>query len=361
MIDHKLTSEILRYGVMAPSIDNCQPWRFVVKNGNVLDIFLDKHRAEFFGDYAYTASYATIGALVENITIAAAQMNTQAHVECFPVDGSDEPVARITFSSADIAPGPLFSAIEKRCTNRRPYLKKKIPSEVLQGLERTVSAPFRLILVEDPEDMKSLAKLSASIDKIIFEHRLLHENLFRWMRWDKEVWLKTGDGMGDAVLELPFIDRLLFRMISSWPLLNFLNNFGISRIIAAKNSGLLLKSSALGLLIMQGPADRALYFQGGRFLERLWLQATRDGLAFQPYGGLPFLLTRLKLAGGEGFSSEQVTSLDKVEKALQTLSGMQTEDTLLMLFRIGFAPPPTVRTPRRCLSDILSVKNYPDL
>ena len=102
MIDHKLICEILRYGVMAPSIDNCQPWHFVVKNENVLDIFLDKPRAEFFGDYAYTASYATIGALAENITIAATKFNIQAHVESFPVDGSDEPVARVTFSCSEI-------------------------------------------------------------------------------------------------------------------------------------------------------------------------------------------------------------------------------------------------------------------
>ena len=161
---------------------------------------------------------------------------------------------------------------------------------------------------------------------------------------------KTGDGMGVAVLELPLMDRLFFRLISSWSLLNFLNHFGLSRLIAVKNSGLLRKSSALGLLVMEGSANPELYFQGGRYLERLWLQTTHDGLAFQPYGGLPFLLTRLKLAGGEGFSSEQVRSLEKVQKELQALSGMQTKDTLLMLFRIGFANPPTVRTPRRCLS-----------
>src|SRR6056297_2216098 len=125
MIDHKRICEILQHGTMAPSIDNCQPWRFVVTNENVLDIFLDKSRAQFFGDYAYTASYATIGALVENMAIAATQVNTQIHVESFPVDGSDEPVARVTFSPADSAPDPLFSAIEKRCTNRRPYMKKK--------------------------------------------------------------------------------------------------------------------------------------------------------------------------------------------------------------------------------------------
>lgn len=358
MFDHKLISEILRYGLMAPSIDNCQPWNFAVKKDNTVEIFLDKPRAEFFGDYAYMASYATIGALAENITIAATKFNVYAHVESFPSCGSDEPVARVTFSSADIAQDPLFSAIERRCTNRRPYLDKQIPAEVLHTLKSSVHAPFRLILFQSNEEMKSLAGLSASIDEIIFGHRLLHENLFRWMRWDDKSWRETGDGMGIAVLELPHIDRLFFRLFSSWPLLSFLNHFGLNRIIAAKNSGLLRKSSALGLLIMEGSASPDQFFRGGCYLERIWLQATENGLAFQPYGGLPFLLTRLKLAGGHGFSSKQIKSLQEVQTGLNVLTGMQKEDTIIMLFRIGFANPPSTSTPRRNLPDILTFQDH---
>jgi len=211
----------------------------------------------------------------------------------------------------------------------------------------------RLLIVDDTTMIRQLSEISMVVDQVIFEHQQLHENLFRWMRWTDQEILDKRDGMGIKTLELGFADQCAFRMISSWPFLSFLNVFGVSKIIAKINSGLIRKSAAVGLLVVEGSEDQD-YFYGGRLLERLWLQATAEGLAFQPYGGMPFLLTRIKKSGNVGFSQKHYRMLQNVEKKLTDFAGIKDNETLIMLFRLGNAEPPSERTNRRPLSEVLT-------
>jgi hypothetical protein len=194
--------------------------------------------------------------------------------------------------------------------------------------------------------------LSATVDKIIFEHKLLHGQLFKWIRWNNQEAAKKGDGIPADCLELSFMNKIFFRIISSWSVMSFLNMFGLSSIIGRVNSGLLKNASAIGLIVMDN-ASKSDYLNAGRYFERIWLTATSLGLAFHPFGGIPFLITRILQAKNEGFSNKHYETLVSAYNKLLDIFPIKKNNALIILFRIGYAKKPAARTFRRPLSEVM--------
>ncbi|TWJ17333.1 nitroreductase family protein [Geobacter argillaceus] len=354
MISSQIIDTLITAATTAPTVDNCQPWQFITRDDG-LDIHLDRQRAEFFGDYCYTAAYATIGAAVQNMVIAASNLNLACEVTSFP--SPEKPVARITFRPSLTTTDQLFNAILQRCTNRRPYRNEKLDEPTAVALKQAVTVPgATLHLFDDHTSMKQLFLLAAKIDSIIFNHPQLHANLFRWLRWNDGDVQETRDGLPIGSLELDPFQRLFFRLMSSWPLLRTLNLIGINRLVGLLNSSLLMKSAALGILVMDGSSNQH-YFAGGRCMERIWLTATAQGVAVHPFGGLPFILTRMLRGGKEGFSDQQYRLLKNTYARLQEIIPITPANALIILFRFGYADPPTQRSLRRPVSDVLQTFN----
>ena len=346
---------LLEAACLAPSVDNCQPWRFVCSNDSV-SIFLDRERADFFGDYGFAASFATIGAVIENMKIAASHLALVASVVCFPSDDVDH-VATVMFSDATVTPDPLCHILPLRCTNRKKYLSASLSQEQRDALCQAAQiSGAKLFLFEEHSTVKALFRLAAQVDSIIFDHPLLHANLYRWIRWSPQEKSKTRDGMPVGSLEIDAFQRLFFRVISSFGMLKFFNMFGVNRLIGLLNSSLLLKSSALGLIVMDGTSNVD-YLNGGRCMERVWLTASSLGLAYQPFGGLPFLLTRMLRGGNEGFSDKQYSKLRGVFHKLQQHAPVTPDDGLVIFFRVGTAAEPTERSIRRPLSEVAQLNH----
>jgi hypothetical protein len=345
-------NEILETAILAPSVDNCQPWLFHVKDDSI-EIYLDLKRAEFFGDTNYTASYVTLGAVIENIIIASNHCGYHASVTHFPSPGNNL-IACIKLSEGYKEKPSLYGYLSLRCTNRRIFKKSTIPTNILESIRNGVKdiVGANVSLINDRETIKKIACLVKKNDRVIFEHRFLHEGLFRWIRWDEDELDKTRDGLPITSLELNKPQQKAFKLISSWKTIDFLNKFGISKIISGYSYRLVKSASAVGLITMDNnsPED---YINGGRAFERIWLIATSGGLAFQPFGGIVFLTTKLRLYGGEGFSLKQQKSLEEIYSSLCNIFPIKNNNALIILFRIGYAEPPSQRTLRRPLNEVI--------
>lgn len=352
MIERDVLEKIVEAGGRAPSIDNCQPWLFRV-SGDSIHILLDEARAEFFGDYNHTGSYVTIGAVIENIVVAAEYFGLNPSVTPFPAE-KDSPAAKISFSRAGSqASNPLYPYIKERCTNRKAYSRAALSEKHLReiaGIPRPKGAVLHLI--QDRKAIRKVARLAASVDRTSFEHKFLHQGLFKWIRWSEEQALRSGDGLPVGALDLNIMNRASLRMMSHWPLTDFLNNFGLSYVVGKVNSRLLLQASAIGFIVMES-STREDYLEGGRFFERIWLKAASLGLSLQPFGGTAFLLTRLLRAKESGYSESQRERLFSVYEKLKGMFSLDEKNGFIMLFRVGYCGEPSVRAPRRPLSEII--------
>lgn len=350
MIERDVLEKLVSAGTFAPSIDNCQPWFFRLGSDSI-HIVLDEVRSDFFGDYGHAGSYVTIGAVIENILTAAAHYGLVPSVSYFPAE-KDSPVAVIKLKAGQPASSPLYPFIRERCTNRKPYSRKPLPDNVMKSLSATPRPEGAVLhLIEDRPVMKKIARLAASVDRTSFEHKLLHQGLFKWIRWNSAE-AARGDGMPVGTLELNIMNRAAFRAMSHWPVMDFLNKFALSYAVGKVNSQLLLKASAIGFIVMDTtrPVD---FLEGGRFFERVWLEAASLGLSLQPFGGISFLLTRLLRAQESGYTGAQKKRLLSVYDGLKHIYPLDEKNGLIMLFRVGYGGRPSARTSRRPLADVM--------
>jgi hypothetical protein len=119
-------------------------------------------------------------------------------------------------------------------------------------------------------------------------------------------------------------------------------------------------ASAVGLITVSrtGTDDasrRDAYFRGGVALQRIWLTATKLGLAFQPMTPLVYLFARLEQGQGEGLDEREKTELRELRRRYREALALTDAPIEVMLFRLANAGPPTARSLRRNVIEMLTV------
>jgi hypothetical protein len=348
-ISREILKEILSYGVMAPSGDNSQPWDFRMDGDNLLIINNELRDTSLF-NVNKCAAFIACGALIENISIAALTKGYAIHAELFPEGGAKPIVAKITFTEAKKHEDKLFAYIDKRCTNRGSFKGKPLDINTVKKLTSITGENYgELTLVEDRATIKKIAQVASLNDRLLFENKKLHDFLFDHIRWTKKEIEETKDGMDIDTLGLFPIEKQGFGMLSSWPLVRFMNCLGMSRMLPIRSSMLYKSASAFGLLQMPGktPED---FVKGGRTLQRIWLTVTSEGLSFQPTTGITFLIQRLYMANGSGLSTSDKKIVEAAEARLKQLLPTSRDKAIVMLFRIGQSRPPKAYSLRRTVS-----------
>jgi nitroreductase len=353
-IDEAVVRRLVEAASRAPSGDNCQPWHFVW-NGQHLEVLLARARSESFYDVQDLATWISLGAVLANIEIAARPLGINPVVSLFPAGPGADIVARIVPEKAVPAPEPLAASIEARCVNRRPYASTPIPADLraeLLGIGTAVDG-VALHWVQDPPVKRRAACIAGAHDRILFEHRPLHQGLYRWLRWTAKDAARSGDGMPIASLELASFERPGFRLLGWWPLARALGAIGLTRALPVRATQVYRRSGAICLISTDALTPER-FVQVGGVLQRVWLTATREGLALQPITGIAFLALRALLdeASLSRRHHAMITGLrDELARAFPAVAARYPA----MLFRIGFAPPPSGRSLRRPVADILRV------
>ena len=351
---------ILERGVLAPSADNLQPWKFKIfqpSAGTGIFLYLDPDRLKNFCDTALLMPYASAGAVIENIRIASQHLGYEINLHYFPKSEDINCVAQIAFLKSQTKGHPFEEWLKIRITNRNFYEPKHIIQESFyKSCRETVkkNSGFDLFWVKG--DDKRFSELSAIIgqsDQIRFENKRLHKELFEVMRLDKDALNKRRDGLDIRSLDAGPGSSFLFKWIASWPRLQMMNYLGLSRIFNLYAKLQTQSSQALGLLTAptQNPKD---YVLGGELMERIWLMAAANEIAMQPMEALPIFILNLQQNHSENFSPAHLNQLKTLKDKFFTLFRINDQNGLILLFRIGYAKKlASAHSPRRPLSEFL--------
>lgn len=332
----------------APSGDNKQPWAFRHTETGI-DV-LHRRRLALPSDVHDLFSWLSLGAVIENIVLAAGHDGLAADVDyCarpFGENNGDELVANIRLSSDRTAVmDDLALSIDHRCTNRRPYDPQPLDARTLDRIGDSIHhdvPPVQWLTCA--AEKQQLARLVVAADRVRFESRPFHDEFHAVLRYTPREAEATRDGLDIRTFEAPPGASLIFRCLAPWRRMQFANRLGMSRILAAASHKLVLRSGAIGLLCAPADNDTA-FLQTGRSLQRLWLAATREGLAFQPLGALPLFLLRLQLLGEQSFPPAQLRAMRALQAPFAQLFPT-AKGVPVLLFRIGRAPAPSARSLR---------------
>ena len=341
----EILQKIIMAGIKAPSGENCQPWRFEVKGNEVL-VFNLPERDQSLYSWGQRASLLAHGALLENMTIAGSELGYKTTINLFSESEKKNLVARVTFQKSIPQKEPLYAAIEKRTTNRKPY--KKIPlsykeKDKLLEVNNAIEGA-KVWLTDDFEKIKILAKYTSQNEKILFENKHLHNFFFSHINWNLAEDKKKSIGFYIDTLELPPPARLGFKLFKNWTALNIFNKVGLSNMISLVNSKVHSSASAMGIVAVKdlGPKD---FILAGRAMERLWLTATNLGLSLQPLTGILFLRLKVINKDTADFSPRHIKLIKDVYEKVKNIFNA-ADDSIVMLFRLGKSDEPSARSCR---------------
>ena len=352
--------ELVRFcaeqGTLAPSAGNRQPWRFTW-DGERLWVLHDRARSASLLDPAHRAAHLALGAAIENMAIAAAHRGVRLRAEPFPRPRDPTVAAALTFEDHGAGledDARLFPLLALRATNRHVGRRR-----VLGGAEATALADAarvrgaRVDLLSGPEALAELGAVVGGGERIRHLTHELHREMVDELRWTGDEARGAGDGIPVEALELGAAERAALGLAARSEVAATLRDLGGGRAFRELAERRIVRSSAVGLVTVGG-SSAGCALRGGRAVERLWLEATRLGLALQPVTALVYLFELLDGSSATIFSSRERDELRGLRARFDALFAAAEGSTRLMLFRLGVTGAPSARSPRLPLEAVLT-------
>ncbi len=342
-MNRQTKADILRAGIAAPSADNSQPGCFAW-SGDDLDLRIDASRSGHVSDTRFVLSDLAAGACLENLIIQGRSLGYAADLQTFPQHDDELWVARIHWRHDPECDQvePLAGAIQQRRTDRRFPWSGPVTSDTQTRLNtqaRQIPGP-RLYWPQSPRERKAALKVIRQAETLRFRSPTLHAELFSSIRFPVGWHSVCEEGLAPATLAVEPPMRPLFQMLRRPAMMTMLNRLGAASVLGWRSAWLPIRlSPGLCLLVIPSTA-RADVLAGGRALQRVWLEATLDGLSVQPYAAAGVL--------GLGFVSIEPAFQGALSRLGSALGDLCDSGYGLVFLRLGYArSAPSDRSGRR--------------
>jgi nitroreductase len=357
--DGRVSADAVRFIValatLAPSAHNAQPWKFRFARGR-LECRHDSARDLPNLDFDHCATWVAFGAAFENIVLAAGHLGLAAVPQVFPTPDDPSLVCSVELvPAASARTDPLFSFVTERVTNRKRDARVALDEGDARALASACEGSGgRLELVKSPAELDEIGALMGACDRIVLLNRAMHHDAMHGYRWTRAEVERHRDGLDVASMEFTPAERAGLRLLEQWRTLECLGAIGGGRALEDLSRKAVNAAAAVGLITVPG-TGRESYFHGGRVVQRLWLTAASRGLALQPITGLPYLFARLERGQGVGLAPAEQGELTRLRERYARLFEVSQQAAEVLLFRLGRAGPPTARSLRRSLDDVLTL------
>jgi len=312
---------LIRYGILAPSGHNSQPWKFLI-NKNILEIWPDYRRRREAVDPDDRELFISLGGASSNIEVAANYFGMIFDKEYVVEEKADRIFIRYTFKEGkkQSQDKEMFWAIPKRLTNRGDYEEKPIPKEELKKIAKEFGDETTGLVVITEKNVKNkLGELIYKSDRVWFKSKELVEELESWLRDDVEI---SKDGLPTGVLNLYKVAVNLKYFLAK----------DSEEVIkkASKDKELAIKSGAL--VVVTSKMDGVEHWmKTGEMYQKMLLRLTQMGVA-QAY-----------------FNA--VIELKTQRKNLATL--LRIKGKPQMMLRLGYSQTKATHSPRRSVEEVL--------
>jgi len=353
LLDDEELNTILEAAIMAPSGGNAQPWKWVARD-KMLFLFKDQFQSDTLLDYKGKASFIGLGAALENLRLKSLELGYVANMNAFP--SKDESlVCGIQFTPADGRKDELSKFIDVRCTNRGLALSSEIPNDKISAIAKQGDHfdDAGVLLTTDSDTISSLTEIVASVERIRMMEKQGHHDFLDEIRWTKEENEEKRNGVDIRTIELTAGELTGFRMAKDWKVIDQLkkwNGGGAFEGLARKS---MKSAGSIGYITLKNKTNAGL-LEAGRLVERCWLEASRQGLEFQPMSPCTFFFERLIEGKGVDLSSTIKNELTILRNDI--LETLQISDHPIFIFRLHTSGEPEVKSLRKPLSEVFQKK-----
>jgi hypothetical protein len=327
-VQHTDWEKVVDAAVRAPSIHNTQPWLFRAE-GDRLEVFTDPARALPVLDPTGRQRIISCGVAVEFAAVALRAAGREAAVELLPDDDDADHLATLV---AGVPAAPTddereqAAAIERRHTERAPFLPRAVPAELVDRLQHQAGAYGVWVkpITEEEEEVATVFLISRAEELEQGEPTYVAE-LEQWLRTDPS----APDGV--PVAAVPSEDRAT--RASNWLIRDFVVGTRPAES-APRDPDAPPPPVERPTVLLLGTTndDRRAWLDAGRALGRVLLRATAAGLVASP-------LTQ---------------ALDWPATRGQLRSRLSLVGHPQMLLRLGWPTSTPTQTGRRPVGDVLT-------
>lgn len=355
--DAKLSviERILELARWAPSGDNEQPWLFQIVDERRLVIYGRDTRDRCVYDLDGSATQIALGALIENITIAAAREGLRADAVRRAESPIDRPCFDVAFERDDrLGVDPLVDSIERRSVQRRALKTRSLTAAERLALEAALGNGHNVVWIEGPHGRRRMASLlfaSAKLRLVMPEAYLVHRDAIEWgARYSEDRVPEEAVGLDAATA------RLMRWVMKSWKRVEFFNRFLAGTWMPRLQLDVVpaLACAAHFVIVANKPAIEIDDFvAAGRAMQRFWLTATQLGLQLQPEL-TPLIFARysrnrVKFSELEGMSESAHRLAVRLAKEL----GDSNAANAVFMGRVGAGAAATARSLRKPLASLM--------
>ena len=324
---------------LAPSPHNSQAWLFGIHRHHV-DLFADGTRDIGAIDPFRRELHVGLGAAIENLTLEAMRRGLATDIEMVPMGGRSPHAARIVVTPTAPRPSTLASSIPRRHTNRYPFVTgRDVPGAALERMRDLAdpAAPeVALHWVDAPRSRSDLGRLLVDATEAIVSDEEQSESDFRWLRQSWDEIQRRRDGITIDAAGLPDLTGALAKLLPA----QSKRAAGESWVQSTRDRHT-ATAAAYGIVVVRDVDDVRQRLQGGRFLERIHLWFTANGLALHHMNQVTERADRERQLGlRPQFGDAMATFLPDGWQALTT-------------FRVGHPTRAARRSPRRSVQEVL--------
>ena len=341
--------EVIRRTTLSPSGDNSQHWKFGTDESSI-SILNDRDKSHFNYSFNGLAQYVSYGAVAESLKISCSKFLKKVEIDFLANDMNQENIAKCKISNSNSPKDPLEELLEYRHTNRSIFKKDQVKESFVDILRASTEefTQANISLISSLDKRAKLADLVKTGDRFVWETKVLHSDLFKWVRFNNN----SLDGLTIGSLGLAPQELLIFPFLKFWQFTQIVNCLGFSRFLAAPKGEKLMLSSPLHVVITIQEPTLSNYFEAGRAMQRFWITANSLGLSIQPMTSPVMLLFHQLYGGKKEFKPFQLGSLGKIKEKWQELFDIEKQIPA-MLFRVGFAEGPKHFALRRDIDSFL--------
>lgn len=338
---------ILESALLAPSADNHHRIRIEILAGAEVLIWHTGPAMAATG-YKRVLTLLSLGAVAENLAIAARHHQRHAEIDVFPESQRPDLALHIRLKPTEIQEDPLWREIPSRHTNRHvlfhgPALSEAEKARLAQAAQ--LGETVRLAWLDAPALRRAALKLMRRAETERFRNPLLHEELFAAIRFDLGWHASCQEGLPPGALGVEAPLRPFFALLRHWPVMAAAKLVGAHHVLGWRACDLPCRFAPhVGLLAVE-KVDNHSVILAGRAFQRIWLAATQLGRVIQPMPASA--LYALEGAQTEGVDEGLRHALREGWQAL--IPGKIP----LMLFRMGRAESHATVTRRKALSLML--------
>jgi len=334
---------IVEAAIQAPSADNHHPFSFEQSGERVRVWKNESFRTAPF--HRRVLTLISLGAVVENMVLRAQSLGLNPSVHCSPSPEQAGLAAEIKLLEGSVTDDELALAIPHRHTNRRFFHGPRMTREQQRLLEKDAEAidGARLVWLDQWLARAQALSLIRLAEAERFRCKDLHQELFSSIRFDVG-WTRTVDeGLPPGSLEVERPLQAPFQALRRWGLMHLLARLGAHHLLGFRAGDAPCRFAphlaVIAAILDVEPGGVAV----GRALERVWLRATRLGMAFQP-------LAASTLLALDGYTAVRPAIRQKLAQGWERI----TPGTLpLIVFRLGWSSPVRIRSARRALASYL--------